>query len=135
MPFPRFAGLRSIELGLPGEQRHRLLDLVLHGNKRATAGLRAEYDREGEPLETVGERLHLLDDDGRSVALVEVTRVEERRFIDVPWEFAAAEAEGDTCIEDWRDGHRTFWLGIGEELHDDTPVVLVWFDLCRGEAG
>lgn len=129
MPFPRVGPLRSIELGVPGEQRQRLLAFVLHGQKRATAGLRAEYEREGEPMENVGERLWLLDDDGAPVALVQVTRAEERRFIDVPWEFAAAEAEGDTCIEDWRSAHLAFWRGQGESITDDTPVVLVWFDL------
>lgn len=129
MPFPRVGTLRSIELGLPGPQRQHLLHLVLHGEKRATAGLLAEYQREGEEIETVGEVLHLLDDHGASVARVRVTRAEQRAFADVPWEFAAAEAEGDTCIEDWREGHLRFWRGIGEEVEDETPVVLVWFDV------
>ena len=82
--FPRVSGHRSIELGLPGEQRARLLGFVLHGRKRATAGLLAEYDREGEALEHVGEELALLDDAGQPVAWVRVTRVELRAFADVP---------------------------------------------------
>jgi uncharacterized protein YhfF len=127
--FPRVSGHRSIELGLPGEQRARLLGFVLHGRKRATAGLLAEYDREGEALEHVGEELALLDDAGQPVAWVRVTRVELRAFADVPWEFAEAEAEGDTCIEDWRQGHLAFWTTVGEVVTDTTPVVLIWFEL------
>ena len=63
MSFPVVAGLRSLELGSPGASCQRLTALVLEGRKRATAGLVAEYEREGEPPEHVGERLALLDDD------------------------------------------------------------------------
>jgi uncharacterized protein YhfF len=38
-------------------------------------------------------RQALLDDDGDVVAVVEITRVETHRFVDVPWEFADAEGE------------------------------------------
>ena len=36
--------------------RERLVDLVLHGNKRATAGLLSDYESEGEPILTCIER-------------------------------------------------------------------------------
>jgi uncharacterized protein YhfF len=49
MSFPVVSGLRSLELGSPGASRQRLTALVLEGRKRATAGLVAEYEREGEP--------------------------------------------------------------------------------------
>lgn len=131
MSFPMVDGVRSMELGTPGEMRGRLNGYVIDGNKRATAGLAVEYEREGEPIEHVGERLALVDDEGRRVATVEVTRVEHSRFADVPWEFAAAEAEGDRDIEEWRAGHRAFWTRVGESIDDDTPVVLIWFDLVE----
>ena len=84
MAFPRVAGLRGIEFGTPGASRIKLTDLVLHGNKRATAGLLREYENEGEVIEHVGEILALLDDDGQHVANLEVTRVEVSAFKDVP---------------------------------------------------
>jgi uncharacterized protein YhfF len=62
--FPRINGLRSIEFGTPGAMRDRLNDLIVNGNKRATAGLlKEDYIDEGEEIESVGERLAILDHD------------------------------------------------------------------------
>jgi uncharacterized protein YhfF len=119
-----------MELGTPGPMRRRLNDLVLYGAKRATAGLVTEYESQNEPIEFPGERLALLDDELRPVATLVVTSAKIVRFADVPWEFAQAEAEGDTSIEEWRDGHRRFWAGEGTNVDDDTPVVLVRFALA-----
>lgn len=127
--FPRVDGLRTIEFGTPGESRQRLVDFVLHGNKRATAGLLSEYEAEGEEVEHVGELLAMVDNDGRHVATLEVTRVEVLRFADVPDEFALAEAEGDLNAADFRASHLDYWTKAGETVTDDTPVVTVYFDL------
>lgn len=127
--FPRVDGLRSIEFGTPGASRDHLVDLVLHGDKRATAGLLSEYEREGEPVEHEGEFLAMVDNRGRHVGTLEVTRVEVLRFADVPDEFAVAEAEGDLDAADFRASHLAFWTGVGEHVTDDTPVVTVHFDL------
>ncbi len=122
-------GFRALELGTPGDLRARLNGLVLEGRKRATAGLLSEYAEEQEELEHVGERLALLDDTGARIATVEVTGVERTRFADVPWEFAAAEGEGDRDLEEWRDGHRRYWAAQDRQVDDDTEVVLIRFAL------
>lgn len=109
--------------------RSKLVDLVLHGRKRATAGLLSEYETENEPVEHVGELLAMLDDDGRHVGTLEVTRVEILRFIDVPDEFALMEAEGDLNAGDFRESHLAFWTSEGEQVDDDTLVVTIYFDL------
>ena len=127
--FPRVDGLRTIEFGTPGESRQRLVDFVLHGNKRATAGLLSEYETEGEEIEHVGEFLAMVDNDGRHVATLEVTRVEVLRFADVPDEFALAEAEGDLNAADFRASHLDYWTKAGETVTDDTPVVTVYFSM------
>ncbi len=124
--------LRTMDLGTPGEMRSWLNGLVLAGQKRATAGLLADYQGEHEPLERVGERLVLVDDQDQRVGIIEVTRVEQTAFGDVPWEFAEAEGEGDASIEAWREGHRGYWARQGTEVAEDTAVVLVWFELVRG---
>ena len=121
--------LRSIEFGTPGESRARLIDFIVNGNKRATAGLLDDYAKESEPVENVGECLAMLDNDNQHVATLRVTRVEVSRFIDVPDEFALAEAEGDLNAADFRASHNDYWSRIGETITDETQIVQVYFEL------
>ena len=65
--------LRSIEFGTPDEIRTRLIDFIVNGNKRATAGLLDDYAKESEPIESVGECLGMLDNDNQHVATLRVT--------------------------------------------------------------
>lgn len=127
--FPRIDGLRTIEFGTPGPFREKLVNLVLHGNKRATAGLVSEYQSEGEAIEHVGECLAMTDNAGQHVGTLKVTRVELLRFADVPDEFARAEAEGDDDAADFRASHFEYWTKAGETVTDDTLIVTIYFDL------
>ena len=129
MAYPVVNDLRTIEFGTPGEMRSRLIDFVINGNKRATAGLVRDYEVEGEPVEFIGECLAMVDNDGEHVATLCVTRTEISRFADVPDEFALAEAEGDLNAVDFRASHLKFWTSIGEHIDDDTMVVQVYFEL------
>ena len=133
MAFPVVDGLRVIEFAEPGELRARLVDLVVHGNKRATAGLLSEYEDESEPIEHVGERLIIVDDDGNAVATVRATNVVVSRFADVPDEFALAEAEGDLDAADFRASHTEYWQSVGTPVTDDTLVVQLYFELLPEE--
>lgn len=63
MAFPRLQGLRTLELGTPGEMRTRLNALVLAD--------------QGGPVEAVGEVLVLVGDDVQEVG--RVTSVEDWR--------------------------------------------------------
>ena len=129
MTFPVVDGLRAIEFAEPGELRIWLVDLVVNGNKRATAGLMSDYEDEGEPLEHVGERLVILDNDGQRVATVRVTKVVVSRFADVPDEFALAEGEGDLDAADFHASHTKYWASVGTPVTDDTQVVQLYFEL------
>ena len=122
--------MRTIEFGNPGESREKLISLILDGNKRATAGtLEWDYIAENEPIETVGEKLAVLDNENRHIATIQVTRVELKRFAEVPTEFALAEAEGDLSGDDFRASHFDFWSKLGLDITDETEIVLVYFDL------
>jgi uncharacterized protein YhfF len=128
--FQRINGMRTIEFGTPGPSREKLVDLILHGQKRATAGLlTSDYEAEGEPIEHVGELLAIVDNDGTHVGTMQVTRCEVLRFVDVPDEFALAEAEGDLNAADFRASHLAYWTRVGETVTDDTLIVTVYFDL------
>lgn len=131
MAFKVVNGMRTIEFGTPGESRAKILDFLLNGQKRATAGLVAEYEAEGEPIEHVGERLGVLDNDYQLVAVIKITRVDILRFADVPDEFALAEAEGDLNAEDFRNSHSDYWSRQGIDVTDDTKVVCLYFELVE----
>ena len=122
--------MRTIEFGTPGPSREKLVNLILHGQKRATAGLLiGDYEAEGEPIEHVGELLAIVSNDGKHVGTMKVTRVEVLRFADVPDEFALAEAEGDMNSADFRASHLAYWTRVGETVTDNTLIVTVYFDL------
>ena len=128
--FERIDGMRTIEFGTPGPSREKLVNLILHGQKRATAGLLiGDYEAEGEPIEHVGELLAIVNNDGKHVGTMKVTRVEVLRFADVPDELALAEAEGDMNAADFRASHLAYWTRVGETVTDNTLIVTVYFDL------
>ena len=132
MSFPIVNGLRSVEFGNPGESRDKLISLILDGNKRATAGtLEWDYLAENEPIETVGERLAVLDNQKNQVATIEITKVEVRKFSEVSDEFALAEAEGDLSGDDFRKSHLEFWSKLGLTITDETQIVCLYFDLVK----
>ena len=127
--FPVVDDLRSIEFGTPGKSRETLVNFIINGNKRATAGLAADYEKESEEVEFVGECLAMVDNDGDHVATLQVTRVEITRFADVPDEFALAEAEGDLHAADFRASHMEYWTKVGETVTDDTMINQIYFTL------
>ena len=127
--FPVVDDLRAIEFGSPGKSRETIVNFVVHGQKRATAGMAAEYETEGEEVEYIGECLAMLDNDSRHIATLQVTRVDISRFADVPDEFALAEAEGDLNAADFRASHFAFWTRAGETIIDDTMINQIYFDL------
>jgi RimJ/RimL family protein N-acetyltransferase len=127
--FPVVDDLRSIEFGTPGKSRENLVNFIINGNKRATAGLAADYEKEGEEVEYIGECLAMLDNDSRHIATLQVTRVDISRFADVPDEFALAEAEGDLNAADFRVSHYDFWTRAGETITNDTMINQIYFDL------
>lgn len=127
--FPVVDDLRSIEFGTPGKSRETLVNFIINGNKRATAGLAADYEKEGEEVEFVGECLSMVNTDGKHVATLQVTRVDITRFADVPDEFALAEAEGDLNAADFRASHMEYWTKAGETITDDTMINQIYFTL------
>jgi uncharacterized protein YhfF len=130
MTWPRVNGLRTIEFGTAGRLRRELTDAVIHGNKRGTSGLASlDYQAENEDLEHVGEQLVVVDDDGNSVGLIEITAVDVVPFAEVSDDFARSEGEGYEAHADWAQAHRAYWERLGAEIDDDTPVVCVRFDL------
>ena len=131
----------TLSFGYPGDGGlgDRLLEAVLAGRKRATSSLAVEY-RSGEPLPRVGERLTLVDHDGKEFGTIETTAVRVIPLDEVGDDVAEAEGEGYRDASDWRRGHERFWeaaldlirADAGDPdwvLRDAEPVVVHWFRL------
>ncbi len=108
-------------------------ELVLNGPKRATAGLLAEYEQEGEPLPAPGDYGVVLNGRGDPLCVIVTTAVEVRPFGEVDEEFAWTEGEGDRTLAWWKRAHEDFFAGIGVSIDDHSPMVLERFDLVWPE--
>jgi uncharacterized protein YhfF len=105
-PYDAFA------FGDSAEMADELAGLVLHGPKRATAGLLADYA--DEPLPEVGGHSIVLGGDGQPVCVIRTTEVRVLPFREVDAAFAWDEGEGDRSLDYWRDAHIGFFIRMCE---------------------
>lgn len=118
--------------GATPEQADELVELVLAGDKTATAGALWDYEAGGESLPQVGGLSIVLDGGGHPRALIATTDVSVVAFDEVDADHAAAEGEEDRTLESWRRIHEHSFTHYAE--HDrgfsrDMPVVLERFRL------
>jgi uncharacterized protein YhfF len=110
-------------------------ELVGRGVKRASAGLLAAWEADGDPVPQTGDVEIIIDWDGEPLAVVEVTDVRVQRFDEVDEAFARDEGEGDGSLAWWRDAHRRFFSGecarLGIELSPTLPIVCRRFRLLH----
>ena len=85
-----------------------LAALVLHGPKRATAGLVDDYVLDDEPLPLVGEHWVIIDGQGVQQVVVRTTEVRVGSLDSVDDSFAWDEGEGDRTRDSWLAEHRAF---------------------------
>jgi uncharacterized protein YhfF len=109
--------VRKAEFGFAGTPlREQLVAAVLRGDKTATAGLLVDYERDGEPLPKAGERYAVVDNEGRDVAVIEITDVNACRIGDTEEQFARDEGEGFESVAAWREAHDRYWRSYADEI-------------------
>lgn len=101
--------LPKFEFAFPGPLRDQLVAAVLDGSKTTTTGLVADYEHEGDPLPTAGERSVVVDSSDHPVAVIELTEVRIVPLGEVDLQHAIDEGEGDTTLTTWRLNHESFW--------------------------
>jgi len=114
-----------------GEEPDLLADLVLSGEKTATASAYDLYALEGESLPQEGTFDVILDSQNQTVCIVEITRASVQPFNQVSAQHAFKEGEGDKSLTYWRQVHEDFFTDcLGEAGLTFTPeskVVLEEF--------
>ena len=117
------------------ESANELADLVLSGDKCATAGLVWVFEAKQRPIPKPRDLSVVTRWDGRPVCVIETTRVEIHPYDEVDDAFAAAEGEGDGSLRYWREAHWRFFSRecqrIGRTPDMKMPVVCERFDVVH----
>jgi len=137
IPSDREVGGPVERFGDSAELADELLDLVLHGPKRATAGSVAGFEQEGEPLPTVGGLWIAADASGRPRAVLRTTEVRTGPLSTVDDAFAWDEGEGDRSRATWLKDHEAFFRRqlptLGIEFDPDMQTVFERFEVVYVE--
>ena len=130
---PPDTGYQAWYFGDTPELAHELVELVLHGPKRATAGLSEVNDGLPQVKPVAGGYSVLTEHDGTPRAVIRTTQLDRRPFCEVDAAFAWDEGEGDRTLADWMDGHRRFFTrelaAVGRAFDERMLVDLERFEL------
>ncbi len=114
-----------------GVEADFLADLVLKGEKTATASAYDLYAVDNEPLPQEETFDIILDSQNQAVCIIEITKVSVEPFNQVSADHAFKEGEGDKSLAYWRQVHEEFfteWLEkAGLAFTPDSKVVLEEF--------
>lgn len=112
---------------------HELVELVLNGPKRATAGSAWSVDRNPATGAIPYGYSVVTERDGTPRAVIRTTSLERRALDAVDAQFAWDEGEGDRTLADWLAAHRAYFsrecAEYGVPFADDMPVMLERFEL------
>jgi uncharacterized protein YhfF len=127
--------LDVFHFGADARTAANLAHVVVKGRKRATA-LWPEVARfRNETIPTPGMVSVVTDGFGIPACVIRTERVDERRFADVDESVAKDEGEGDTSLDDWREGHRAYFTREGKDLGlafgEDTIVMVERFAVLK----
>jgi uncharacterized protein YhfF/RimJ/RimL family protein N-acetyltransferase len=112
---------------------HELVELVLDGPKRATAGAAWAVDLEPDLGGVPHGYSVVTEHDGTPRCVIRTSWLGRRPLDQVDAQFAWDEGEGDRTLADWLDGHRRFFRRecstAGVPFADDMAVQLERFEL------
>lgn len=111
-----------------------LLDLVLKGQKKATASSVLGYQIEGEEIPKEGNLSVITDWDGNPRCVIKTTRVRIIPYKDITFDIAKLEDEDDT-LESWRKNHEKFFTEEGKDLgykfSEEREVIFEEFEVIE----
>lgn len=123
--------------GDSAELADELLEIVIHGPKRATASSVAGYELESEALPEPGLLTVATDGSGRARAVLRTTDVRVGPLSSVDDAFAWDEGEGDRTRATWLNDHhayfRRYHASLGIEFDPDMPTIFERFEVLYTE--
>lgn len=128
---PGASGYDVVSFGDSPETATELAELVVLGQKRATAGLLRQFGPGGEPLPVIGGFVVLVDGRAQPRAIWRTTELRLGPLVSVDEAFAWDEGEGDRGRASWLKVHRAFFARVAErggfDFHDDIETVFERF--------
>ena len=119
------------------ELADELIDLVIHGYKRATAAALADFEIEQRSLPEPGLFSIATDSRGIARAVLRTTEVRVGPLSSVDDAFAWEEGEGDRTRASWLADHEAFFRRylptIGVEFDPEMPTVFERFEVVYTE--
>lgn len=110
-----------------GIEADLLADLVIRGEKTATASAYPLYAIENEPLPNVGEYSIILDSENKAICVIQTTKVYIEEFNKISKNHAFKEGEGDKSLSYWIKCHKEFFTmcmnKAGKEFNENMKVV------------
>ena len=97
-------------------------ELVLQGQKRATAGLLWSNETIDKPIPKVGDLSVVTNWQQEPLCIIETTHVEIVPYEEVSEAFAAVEGEGDGSLRHWREVHWLYFSRECERLGKDPSL-------------
>lgn len=120
--------LEAFHFELTEKLANELLELVIEGKKRATAGSLLSYEKEGSKIPAKGDLSIITDWDGNPRCVIETTEVSIIPFKDITYDICKREGEDDT-LESWRAGHIRYFEADGKEMgYEFSEELLVVFE-------
>ena len=108
-----------------------LAELVLRGQKRATAGLSWAFEAENKPIPRPGDLSVVTNWARQPLCIIETTAVQIVPFDQVTEAFARTEGEDDGTLVSWHKGHTIFFgrecARLGRTLIENALVVCETF--------
>ena len=102
-------------------------DLVLQGQKRATAGLLWSNEMNNKPIPKVGDLSVVTNWQHEPLCIIETIHVEIVPYEEVSEAFAAVEGEGDGSLRHWREVHWSYFSRecerLGKEPSLRMPII------------
>ncbi|MET0146779.1 MAG: ASCH domain-containing protein [Ilumatobacteraceae bacterium] len=117
------------------EMADSLIELVVHGPKRATVASLAELEHDGAAVPEVGAMWIATDGAGRPRALIRTTEVRIGPLSSVDDAFAWDEGEGDRTRPDWLASHERYFARVlptlGITFDPDMATVFERFEVLH----
>lgn len=129
---PKTKYYEAMYFGMTKELANSLLEMVLSGQKKATASSLWAFEAESHELPKVGDLSIVTDWEGTPYCIMKTTAIIIIPFNEMTYDICKREGE-DENLESWRENHgKHFALegeALGYEFSEEMPVVFEDFEI------